>query len=488
MLEHATGHTLGTLLVPLRGSNYCDALLLAGERARLVPEGDNPHDSNAIRVENSGGQKTGYVPRRVTAWLGPLLDEKRVTISARGHGREARKAAASVLMELWPTARGRQSLEVRPPENTLQALHQAVLQAWLQARDSTDAVHIAETGRRLQALEQQRLLPETRLLLALFPGMAEAAREDVAEGALLEVRRALHSLKWGLPLHHHNLTIFPAFNNNNGDTSPYLLLSDALALGKAEVREVSAQGSVPELRLHNQADLPILVPEGALLVGAKQNRVVNITLLAPARADILIPVSCVEQGRWHSVSDTFAAQNFAPPRLRANKLASVDHGMNGNGRRSDQGRVWEDVHACLNRAEARSETDSLTEAFVRTRERRRSYESALQLPADAAGAVVLSGERVLGLDLFDSARSFQTLWPRLADGYYLEASGSEEACAAPAHAVVEAFMQRVAVALRPVRQPVGVGQEFRVVDFGLAGAAVAYEDRLCHLAAFSLVQ
>jgi hypothetical protein len=39
--------------------------------------------------------------------------------------------------------------------------------------------------------------------------------------------------------------------------------------------------------------------DGEELIGAKQNRALNLTILAPAKQVIVIPVSCVEAGRWH---------------------------------------------------------------------------------------------------------------------------------------------------------------------------------------------
>ncbi len=75
----------------------------------------------------------------------------------------------------------------------------------------------------------------------------------------------------------------------------YTTLDDALAQGCAEITEVSDQGRVPELRFLNTGDKPILLLDGEELVGAKQNRVLNLTILAPADDAIMIPVTCVEK-------------------------------------------------------------------------------------------------------------------------------------------------------------------------------------------------
>src|SRR6516165_4332122 len=96
-----------------------------------------------------------------------------------------------------------------------------------------------------------------------------------------------------------NLTLFPLVRRST-PVRPldYLLLEDGITQGKVRVTEVHAGGSVPELRLENNADLPVLLVDGEELVGAKQNRVLNLTILAPAKRTTVIPVSCVEAGRW----------------------------------------------------------------------------------------------------------------------------------------------------------------------------------------------
>src|SRR6516162_10813894 len=103
----------------------------------------------------------------------------------------------------------------------------------------------------------------------------------------------------GRSSHFRNLTLFPLTRRSNSIRElDYLLLEDGIAQGKVIVTELHAGGSVPELRLENNADLPVLLIDGEELVGAKQNRVLNLTILAPAKQTTVIPVSCVEAGRW----------------------------------------------------------------------------------------------------------------------------------------------------------------------------------------------
>jgi environmental stress-induced protein Ves len=64
-----------------------------------------------------------------------------------------------------------------------------------------------------------------------------------------------------------------------------------------EVAEVDESGQFSRLKVINRSDLSVLILDGEELVGAKQNRIVNTTILIAAESVTIIPVSCVEQGR-----------------------------------------------------------------------------------------------------------------------------------------------------------------------------------------------
>ena len=58
-----------------------------------------------------------------------------------------------------------------------------------------------------------------------------------------------------------------------------MLLDEALERRIARITEVSDGGSVPELAFENASAEKILLVDGDELVGARQNRVVNISIL-----------------------------------------------------------------------------------------------------------------------------------------------------------------------------------------------------------------
>ena len=99
----------------------------------------------------------------------------------------------------------------------------------------------------------------------------------------------------GPPRSHHALCIVPILAPLEAEPA-WLTLAEAG--DHVRITEVSEGGSVPDLRVANLADLPLLLLDGEQLVGAKQNRILNMTVLVAARSEVRIPVSCVEQGRW----------------------------------------------------------------------------------------------------------------------------------------------------------------------------------------------
>ena len=108
---------------------------------------------------------------------------------------------------------------------------------------------------------------------------------------------AVPSVRVGAPVTHDKLTVFPLYLAAAAKPN-YRLSEEALADGTAVVEEVTEGGSVPNLAVDNKGETLVLFVEGQELRGAKQNRVLNSSVLIAAKTKTVLPVSCVEQGRW----------------------------------------------------------------------------------------------------------------------------------------------------------------------------------------------
>ena len=122
----------------------------------------------------------------------------------------------------------------------------------------------------------------------------------------------------------------------------------------------------------------VLLLDGEELVGAKQNRVLNLTILAPAQRTTVVPVSCVESGRWRHVSRGFSSAPRAQfAEGRAAKMRQVTASLLSTGeRRSDQGAVWDLIAEKAERLEARSDTSAMSAMFEKLTGRSRTSSAA----------------------------------------------------------------------------------------------------------------
>ena len=264
-------------------------------------------------------------------------------------------------------------------------------------------------------------------------------------------------------------------------------MDGALRAGTARVTETSESGSVPELAFHNDGARPVLVLDGEELAGAKQNRIVNLTILVPAKTKVVIPVSCVEAGRWESMSEQFdATPQVMYARARAGKARSVSLSMSvGGTRSSDQGAVWDDIGQKQRELCSDSPTARMTDTFEQHRAGLDDYVTNLPCVEGQVGAVFALGGRISSLELFDSAETLAKMWPKLVRSWALDALPLADR----PHEVqpvgeAQALLREVEAARVTEHEALGVGKDLRFEGSGLNGGALVHEERLMHLCVF----
>jgi hypothetical protein len=296
----------------------------------------------------------------------------------------------------------------------------------------------------------------------------------------------LHKVSLGSPSTFRNLTLTPILLKD-GPLSPIetISLDEALAAGHLRVTEVSAEGHVPELRVKNSGDARVLILDGEELVGAKQNRIVNLTILVPPQSEIVIPVSCIEAGRWgYSRPEFAAAGRVLNPEIRESKAEAVTRSLKDRRRRhSDQGAVWKSIDATLFALGAASATGALSDGFEKKAAAIEHYLAAFKAEPGQVGLINRIGGVLAGLDLFGSGRAFARAFPKLVRGSALQALASYEQEGRAA--LDERGFLTAALTASGDRFPaVGLGDELRIDTDTIGGAALQLDGGLVHLFAF----
>jgi hypothetical protein len=243
-----------------------------------------------------------------------------------------------------------------------------------------------------------------------------------------------------------------------GAPPEYLLLKEALATGEFTISEVSEFGDVPNLLATNRLDLPVLIIEGEELLGGKQNRIVNTTVMVAANTKVTLPVSCVEQGRWHHESLTHKYSGRVIDRtIRYEKLARMARNPRARREhRADQGLVWELVQERLEAENLVSQTEAAYEIYKKRRKELIDWKSELRIYDDQCGFALINGGALIGAELHVPARKFKVQFDALVYSYLIEllklpqrgkpsASNSRELRAMLGEPLEESFVQGVSL-------------------------------------------
>ena len=294
-------------------------------------------------------------------------------------------------------------------------------------------------------------------------------------------------LQVGDPIGHANLTLVP-LRSGRHERIEYLLAAEAIQNGTLEITEVSESGSVPELLANNESGGMVLLLDGEELVGAKQNRILNTSVLLPAKSKTKIPVSCVEQGRWRHISDDFRSGSYSPAGLRARKSRDVSRSLLSMGQAmSNQGAVWDDVAERAAALQTASPTMAMHDVVEQSLESLNVYVEALGCPAEACGVAVAVCGRFIALDLLNRPDVFNRLWTKLVSGYAMDAIDSEET-AKPAGSFDAHDADRLLARLGEIQceafASVGVGEDWRFETPDFLGHALVAEGACVHLSAF----
>jgi len=225
----------------------------------------------------------------------------------------------------------------------------------------------------------------------------------------------------GLQVHGH-VAVIPIISTN-GSGPDYMTMKEAMEAHLLTVTEVTEGGQVPELKVINRADKPVLLLDGEELSGAKQNRVLNTTILLKELSETVIPVSCTEQGRWTYRTPHFEdSGHIMSAKLRGAKNLDVHESLKSSGAfESNQSRIWADLSVQARMHKVSSATGAMKDVLDAKRQDLDEFLEHLPLVDAQNGFLVLVNGEVVGLDMISKVAAFRTLHPKLIRSYVMDA-------------------------------------------------------------------
>lgn len=298
----------------------------------------------------------------------------------------------------------------------------------------------------------------------------------------------LANLTPGQAVKYENLTVYPLLEKHD-TVSDYLTLDEAIENEQVRITEISEQGAVPELALTNTAEKAVLILDGEELIGAKQNRIINLTILAPAESTIRLPVSCVEQGRWAYDSSHFVSSRrvqFSTGRAR--KAANVSESMrHSRHRTANQSEVWCDISDKAARMNARSGTVAMADIFTKYDAKLTEIEAHFAPVAMQTGGIFALNGEIKGLELFDAGSTCRKVFPKLVQSYALDAIDYRDSAENDIdNDAVTRFLKTIESLQEESFPALGLGTDIRFTAPGLCGGALFHEHAIVHACVFRL--
>lgn len=160
--------------------------------------------------------------------------------------------------------------------------------------------------------------------------------------------------------------------------------------GLAKAEEVTAEGIVSKVKIINDSENLLFISDGEAIVGAKQNRIAERSVIIKDQSDAVVPVYCVERGRWgyrHGQNARFAKSEFSlSPRTRDKKAEFLKNSLN----QSTQNMVWQDIDEFSQKVNYSSETSDLGD-ILNSRNNENLYEKVEKVNSN--GFIVLGTGR-----------------------------------------------------------------------------------------------
>ena len=263
----------------------------------------------------------------------------------------------------------------------------------------------------------------------------------------------------------------------------FLTLKKGYEMNLVEIKELE-HSTVNTVSCKNDSVTPLILIDGDEITGAMQNRIINDTLLIPAKSTINIPVSCTEHGRWHTRGEGAESRTFKPSLYSANHSTRSRKSRASYEERDYQGEVWDSISEFESRSNFKSMTSALNDSYENLKDKQNDYLSKFHIEDGQNGVIFIVNGEVKGLELFYNHSIYKEYHEKLCRSYIIEAIVEKKSVDNIDRLELMKVLENISQSEFKSKKSIGLGDNLKFSnDFG-SGSGLVWEDELIHMTFF----
>ncbi|MBW2221670.1 MAG: hypothetical protein JRF22_03980 [Deltaproteobacteria bacterium] len=282
---------------------------------------------------------------------------------------------------------------------------------------------------------------------------------------------------------YNNMVIFPLFYDKEISID-YILFDEAIETNQVVITEDFEDGIVTELMIENLSGENILILDGEELVGTKQKRAANITMLIPAHSVVAIPISCVERSRWYYQGRGIMSKDRV---LLKRNMAVNESLLTADSFPSDKGEsrnIWDMVSKEKTPYHVDAPTRIIDNACEHEHKTIDEYLHHFNIEDNQVGILVMSNNNVVGCDYFGKYDTLSKTFSKLIKNYVLDTIDTDKKKCTFSKRKACGFLNDIGMSTVKGRPSISLGTDLRLESQKVTGSALSLGKALIHLTAF----
>lgn len=275
-----------------------------------------------------------------------------------------------------------------------------------------------------------------------------------------------------------NLSVFPIINNNQMKLD-FIDLKTGLEMGIVSVEECKTS-DISHVELHNNSVAPLLLIDGEEIIGSKQNRIINETLIIPPKTRETISVLCSEKGRWEYKSDFKYSNYFANSSTRTRKLESQINNEN------IQSGVWNSIDRLDKSSSTYSITTALRDTYINNQEVCKDYLKHFKITDNQVGVLVVVNGVIKGIEIFCNTLIYKKYHDSILKSYIID-DFSNSSNNNITELTASTTLENILNANLTKKESIGLGNHYTMSDNSYNGSIVFLDDNLIHAIYFGMI-